>query len=91
MFSVNSALYAGFGHLHLTRQVLLMVICWWCIMSICSDKVVRDGGRGSGLAQSCSGWRSSLPVGSSSSLRFSAAARFSPELSAAGCSPHTGH
>lgn len=60
------------------------------IMSIYSGKVLRKEARGSGHARPCSGWRSSLPVGSSSSLPFSAAARSSPELSAAGHSPHTG-
>lgn len=61
------------------------------IRSTCSGNVVRKGLRGSGPAQSYSGWRSFPPVGSSSSLRFSAAAQLSPELSAAACSPHTGH
>lgn len=60
------------------------------IMSIYSGKVLRKEARGLGHARPCSGWRSSLPVGSSSSLPFSAAARSSPELSADGHSPHTG-
>lgn len=63
----------------------------WYIRSIYSGKVLRKGARGWGHALSYSGWRSSLPVGSSSSLRLSAAAQSSPELSAAGHSPYTGY
>lgn len=57
--------------------------------SVNSGKAARRAARGSGHAQSCSGWRSSPPAGSSSSLWFSAAAQWSPERSAAGRSPRT--
>lgn len=78
---------------HLAWQVNVQSICRcfsWYIMYIYSGMAVREGPRGLGHALSCSCWRSSLPVGNSSFLRFSSAAQSPPELSAAGCSPHTG-
>lgn len=59
-------------------------------VSICSGKEAARGTRGWGRAQSCSGWRSSPPEGSSSSQRSSAAAPWSPGPSGAERSPRTG-
>lgn len=55
------------------QQTLECVCVCVGVMSI-YNRIVRKEVMGLGLALSCSGWRSSLPVGSSSSLRFSAAA-----------------